>query len=32
VLVGIPILFALAIWYLYRNITGLVRAIDGQPY
>jgi uncharacterized membrane protein len=32
VLVGIPILFALAIWYLYRNIKGLVRAIDGQPY
>jgi uncharacterized membrane protein len=32
VLVGIPILFALAIWYLYRNIKGLVRAIDGQAY
>jgi uncharacterized membrane protein len=32
VLVGIPIMVALAIWYLYRNIKGLVRAIDGQPY
>ena len=32
VLVGIPIVFALAIWYLYRNVRGLIRAIDGQPY
>jgi uncharacterized membrane protein len=32
VVIGIPILFGLAIWYLYRNIKGLVRAIDGQPY
>src|ERR1044072_7164958 len=32
ILIGFPILFALGIWYLYRNIKGLVRAIDGQPY
>jgi uncharacterized membrane protein len=32
VLIGFPILFLLAIWYLYRNIKGLVRAIDGQAY
>jgi uncharacterized membrane protein len=32
VLIGIPILIGLAIWYLYRNIKGLVRAIDGQAF
>lgn len=32
VIIGIPILFALAIWYLYRNIKGLVRVIDARPY
>jgi len=32
VLVGFPIIFAVAVWYLYRNVRGLIRAIDGQPY
>ncbi len=32
VLIGFPILGLLAIWYLYRTIRGLVRAIDDQPY
>ncbi|HVZ68801.1 MAG TPA: hypothetical protein VG891_05015 [Rhizomicrobium sp.] len=32
VFVGIPIVVGLVIWYLYRNIRGLVRAIDGQPF
>ena len=32
VLIGIPILAVLAIWYLYRTIRGLVHALDGRPY
>ncbi len=32
VLVGIPILIVLYIWYLYRNIRGLVHAIDSKAY
>lgn len=32
VFVGIPLLFGLCIWVLYRTIKGLIRAIDGQPY
>jgi uncharacterized membrane protein len=32
VLIGFPILFGLGIWYLYRNIRGLVRVIDGRPF
>lgn len=32
VLIGIPIVVGLVIWYLYRNIRGLVHAIDGQAY
>ena len=32
VFVGIPLLFGLAVWVLYRTIKGLIRAIDGQPY
>jgi len=32
VFIGIPLLFGLAIWVLYRTIKGLVRAIENQPY
>ncbi|HEY4113178.1 MAG TPA: hypothetical protein VGM17_03875 [Rhizomicrobium sp.] len=32
IVIGIPILFGLAIWVLYRTIKGLIRAIDDQPY
>ena len=31
VLVGIPLLIALAIWTIFRCVRGLVRAINGQP-
>ena len=31
VLVGIPMLIALAIWTIFRCVRGLVRAINGQP-
>ena len=31
VLVGIPLLIALAIWMIFRSVRGLVRAINGQP-
>lgn len=31
-IIGIPLLFALAIWFLYRSIKGLVRAIDNKPF
>jgi uncharacterized membrane protein len=30
--IGIPLLFALAIWFLYRTIKGLIRAIDQKAY
>jgi uncharacterized membrane protein len=32
VVIGIPILFGLAVWVLYRTIKGLVRAIEYKPY
>jgi len=32
VFIGIPILFGLFVWFLYRTIKGLVRAIEGRPY
>ena len=32
VVVGFPILGLLVIWFLYRTIKGLVRAIDSRPY
>ena len=32
VLIGIPLLGILAIWYLYRIIRGLVHAIDDKPF
>ena len=31
VLIGIPILIAVGIWYLYRMIFGLVRLLDNKP-
>ena len=31
VLIGIPILIAVCIWYVYRMIFGLVRLLDGKP-
>ncbi len=30
--IGIPLIIALGIWFLYRAIKGLVRAIDSKPY
>ncbi|GAA0567196.1 DUF4870 family protein [Rhizomicrobium electricum] len=32
ILIGIPILAVLAIWYLYRSIRGLVHALDVKLY
>jgi uncharacterized membrane protein len=32
VLVGIPIVGLVFVWFLYRSIKGLIRAIDNQPY
>jgi uncharacterized membrane protein len=32
VFIGIPLIIALGIWFLYRAIKGLVRAIDNRPY
>ena len=32
VLVGIPIMGLLIVWFLYRTIKGLVRALDDRPY
>ena len=32
VFIGIPILFGVAVWVLYRTIKGLVRAIESRPY
>jgi uncharacterized membrane protein len=29
---GIVLLIFLLVWFLYRTIKGLVRAIDGRPY
>ena len=31
-LIGFVIFFVLTIWYLYRTIRGLIRALDTQPY
>jgi uncharacterized membrane protein len=32
VLVGIPVMIGLVIWFLYRTIRGLVHAIESKPY
>jgi uncharacterized membrane protein len=32
VFIGIPILIGLGIWFLYRTIKGLIRAIEARPY
>jgi len=32
VVVGIPIMFGVFVWFLYRTIKGLIRAIENQPY
>jgi uncharacterized membrane protein len=32
VLIGIPLIIALGVWFLYRAIKGLVQAIDNRPY
>src|SRR5215467_6018954 len=32
VVIGIPILIGVVVWFLYRTIKGLVRAIENQPY
>ena len=32
VVVGIPILIGVVVWFLYRNIRGLVHAIESKPY
>jgi uncharacterized membrane protein len=32
VFIGIPLIIALGIWFLYRAIKGLVRALDNKAY
>ena len=32
VVVGIPILLGVFVWFLYRTIKGLIRAIESKPY
>ncbi|HUO99381.1 MAG TPA: hypothetical protein VMU01_11975 [Rhizomicrobium sp.] len=32
VIVGIPLMIGLIVWFLYRTIRGLVHAIDTRPY
>jgi len=32
VVIGIPIMGLLIVWFLYRTIKGLVRALDDRPY
>jgi uncharacterized membrane protein len=32
VFIGIPLLFGVAVWVLFRTIKGLVRAIESRPY
>jgi len=32
VFVGIPIVIFAVVWFLYRTIKGLIRAIESQPY
>jgi uncharacterized membrane protein len=29
---GIPILIGVMVWFLYRTIKGLIRAIESRPY
>jgi uncharacterized membrane protein len=31
-IVGLPLLAGLVIWFLYRSIRGLVHAIESRPY
>jgi uncharacterized membrane protein len=31
-IVGVPLLIGLVIWFLYRSIRGLVHAIEAKPY
>ncbi len=30
--IGIPLLILLLVWFLYRTIKGLIRALDERPY
>ncbi|HWA91907.1 MAG TPA: hypothetical protein VG889_17845 [Rhizomicrobium sp.] len=30
--VGLPMIGILVVWFLYRTIKGLIRAIEGRPY
>lgn len=32
VVIGIPILIGVVVWFLYRNIRGLIHAIESKPY
>ncbi|HEY5339214.1 MAG TPA: DUF4870 domain-containing protein [Rhizomicrobium sp.] len=32
VLIGIPLIIALGVWFLYRSIKGLIRAVDNRSY
>jgi uncharacterized membrane protein len=32
VFIGIPILIGLGVWFLYRTIKGLIRAVEGRAY
>ncbi|GEM_PF-901029 len=31
ILIGVPILIALAVWWLLRNVVGLIRLLEGKP-
>jgi uncharacterized membrane protein len=30
--VGLPMIAVIVVWFLYRSIKGLLRAIEGRPY
>jgi uncharacterized membrane protein len=32
VFIGIPILVGVFVWFLYRSIKGLIRAVENKPY
>ena len=32
IIVGIPLLIGVGIWFLYRSIKGLIRAVDNKAY
>ena len=32
VFIGIPILIGLGVWFVYRTLKGLIRALEGRAY